>query len=343
MAKKKGAKKKENALPSTLATGAVLQPASNFPQLVIVEASKSSSRRRREKLHLPVRPPRLPPHVVRAVETDDVGLILAWLNDEGNDIAAVWDSSDGAARGYTLLMCASLCGHEKLVHDLLRRGAAVNASLTFGDGVTLQDVSALTLAEGAGREAVAQRLRFSGAITLEPKDQDGRPRPFGAADAARARLHLRSEPRPELPTREEALGIKNLTRPGAKSSDEVVPDAVMDAAAGGDLKVVAGWLEDSGGRFTAARVDAYWRQHSTLLMVASESGNEALAELLLARGADTSLQRATDAATCLSLALLCRHRAIVSILMQHDTAMDTAKGPTRGQLGAKGPTGVAQG
>ena len=324
--KKKGGKSTEAKLPESLAVGDSRRGGTSSFRLLRRFANPAAKPWRVAPAPLPQRRwMRLPHHVVRAVEVDDDATVWAWLAS-GGEIDAVWDAPDGSVRGYTMLMLAGLCGHERLAEELLQRGACLGLR-------TSRDISAFALAQVSGRNAIAQMLLRRGAdvIDLWPLRRGE----YTEQDADRARafhfVDLRDAMTGSRRGDDEAMLAADAAAPGAGAEAAAaaasVPDAIADAAAAGDEAVaiqrMAEWLDDGGGA-----VDALWRGTMTVLMLASEIGAEELVQFLLNRGASTSLERGTDGATALSIALTRNHRSIVTRLVN-----------TRGPLPLSGGSG----
>ena len=114
----------------------------------------------------------------------------------------------------------------------------------------------------------------------------------------------------------------------ARPSSGAVPEGVVDAAEDGDEAVVLAWLED-GGRVDAAFEyvfsDGLSLSGMTLLMLAMTRGHEGLAEALLQRGADISLQT-REGDTALRLAALNGRETLVELALRHGAEIDRRSG-----------------
>jgi len=313
MGKKGGAAKGAPPL-STLATGGTLAPESAFSFLAADPAADKDDLLPPPLLLGPkaAKPrhftasQRLPVDVISAVETDDEAGVWHWLDaSEDNSIDATHDSGDGQYRGYTMLMLAALCGHEKLVHELVTRGADVHVTVFHGDGVTPRGITALTLASATGRHAVRRRLLSAGAQPTAVRSLEGDVLEFGTRDAALTRLHFRTQRSLEQP-----LVLRGAPKAAAA---EALPDAIIDAAGAGELEAVLAWVDER----QAKRVDAQWRETATLLQLACERGDEKLATAMLSRGADTSV--CGRGHTPHAIAQRRRHHDLLKLLVEHDT------------------------
>ena len=102
-------------------------------------------------------------------------------------------------------------------------------------------------------------------------------------------------------------------------SSEAVLWLVVQTAQGGDEAVVLGWL-DAGGRvnetFEYTFGDGSRSSGMTLLMVAMSCGHEGLAETLLQRGADVSLQT-NNGETALRLAASNGREKLIELALRH--------------------------
>ena len=104
----------------------------------------------------------------------------------------------------------------------------------------------------------------------------------------------------------------------AEPSSGAVPEEVVLAAERGEEAAVLAWL-DGGGRVDATFEYTFGDgtvSGMTLLMVAMADGHEGLAEALLRRGADVSLQN-SDGSTALSLAAANGHEKLVELALRH--------------------------
>ena len=105
---------------------------------------------------------RLPVQVVRAALASDLDTVRHWIMRGYGAIDALWDRPDGTARGFTLLMLASVRGLAPVVEVLLHHCASFD--LRNSAGATALILAAAhdrhpTGADGA-RSRVAQRPRL---------------------------------------------------------------------------------------------------------------------------------------------------------------------------------------
>jgi len=300
MAKKKGGGKKGGkkgaVLPSTMAVGGMLMgngPPSNFPSYknppayrpppALVPSSPSGHR------VPPGPPPRLPIAIVRAASNGDVPSIVGWLAG-GGGIDTTWDSpADRNVRGFTLLMLASLRGHEPLVDTLLKRRAATDAQ--DGHGAT-----ALVIATAHGRHAIVALLLKGGARTDLASRKGGT-----ALDFAEAR---------DFDVIAQLIRTAEVAR--TESGAKTLPDAIAAAAKAGSIEEVVEWLDCGGGIDAPCPTE----NAASLLMLAASCGKEALVAALLARGASTEMKR-LDGSTALMIAAYAGERGVVRQLVMY--------------------------
>ena len=100
---------------------------------------------------------------------------------------------------------------------------------------------------------------------------------------------------------------------------ETVPEEVVLAARKGETPTALAWL-DGGGRVDATFEHTFGggsrMSGTTLLMLAMSKGHEELAEALLRRGADVSLQ-SSSGWTALTLAAVIGHEKLVELALRH--------------------------
>ena len=98
-----------------------------------------------------------------------------------------------------------------------------------------------------------------------------------------------------------------------------VPASILKAAKDGQVGAVLAWI-DGGGWFDATFEftfdDGSRESGMSLLMVAMGNGHEELAEALLRRGADVSLQ-SSSGWTALTLAAVIGHEKLVELALRH--------------------------
>ena len=106
---------------------------------------------------------------------------------------------------------------------------------------------------------------------------------------------------------------------------EGLPEPVLGAAGWGDAQAVAAWLDEGGG------VDARCAEHkdATLLMAATNGGQEAIVRMLLRRGASANLEGFLGV-TALTGAAFSGHTTIVQVLLdaKADASRRTDEGDT---------------
>ena len=115
--------------------------------------------------------------VIAAVERGDEEAVLAWL-EVGGRVNATYEK--GEMSGLTLLLCAAVHGHERVVELLLQHGAEIN--LQSSDGAT-----ALMLAAGQGHERVVDLLIRRG-VELNLQNSDGGTTLMAAASQGHERV-----------------------------------------------------------------------------------------------------------------------------------------------------------
>ena len=349
MAKKGGTRKaKAPSRPETMAVGAILQPPSSFCDLKAPLTENRPPPTPPAPAPLPVKhtpqapPARLPIAVVRAASNNDVETVRAWLRS-GGPPNAVWSSlSDRSVRGFTLLMLASLRGHEVLAEAMLECRADPNMQDSHG-------ATALIIAAANGHQGIVHKLLRRGARTDLVSTQGGT-----ASEIAKARgQHVIAQ----------LIRTHEATAEGGNS--EALPDAIVKAAKVGNAEIVEQWI-DCGGDVDAV-FDA--EQDSTLLILACSGeqrrrrrrlcpsepthpnlparhahvqqlrphlahaspaplscatdesrrisgGHERVAEVLLRRGAAVERKRA-DGQTAMMIAAYMGHRGIVRQLVMH--------------------------
>ena len=219
---------------------------------------------------------------------------------------------------------------ERVLDLLLRRGAEIDLQDKDGD-------TALMLAAEHNRPAVVLRLLRAGA-DMKLRDAAGKTalqwaKEEGHAECVQAfRTHLGgvAAGRSKAASAEAggagaAVGASAAASASsgeggaeAKPSGGAVPEEVLDAAWHGDEAAVLAWV-DGGGRVNATFEYVFSDgplSSMTLLMLAVICGRECLAEALLQRGADTSLQ-AGDGSTALNLAALNGFEKLVKLALRH--------------------------
>ena len=106
----------------------------------------------------------------------------------------------------------------------------------------------------------------------------------------------------------------------AAPGSETVPEEVVRAAERGDELPVLAWLDGSGwvdARFVYLFACGSRVSGMTLLTVAISRGHAGLAEALLRRGADVSLQN-SNGSTALGLATANGHEKLVVLALRHE-------------------------
>ena len=218
---------------------------------------------------------------------EQVAGIVGWLAG-GGPLEGTWDSpTDRNIRGCTLLMLASLRGHEALVEALTERKAKLDAR--DGHGAT-----ALMIASAHNRHTVVAQLLRAGARTDVPTNK------------GRTALQLSEERGYGLVA--QLIRTHDAAMAGQPAE---LPDAVATAARAGALEEVLEWVA-CGGHIDATNPGA---GGMTLLMLACAQGHETLVNALLERGASTDLKRADDGATALMIAAYAAHRGVVRQLV----------------------------
>ncbi|WP_409187565.1 ankyrin repeat domain-containing protein [Bradyrhizobium sp. RDM4] len=169
--------------------------------------------------------------------------------------------------GATALYFAAERGHAAVVHRLIEHGA--NVKLTGRSGI-----SPVAAAAYAGNDAIVEALIAQGADERLP-DDTGKPPMVYAAAAGHVDVVKRLLSRNIDVNARYANDLTVLM--WAAGADEKVGDA--------DTAKVVTYLLEAG-----AHIDDRDARGRTALMIAAEGGREAVAALLLARGADPSLR-----------------------------------------------------
>jgi uncharacterized protein len=213
-------------------------------------------------------------HAARSGHVEMVDLLLAR--------GASLDARD--LSGATALYEAAERGQSSVVQRLIERGADVN--LTGRSGV-----SPVAAATYAGRDSIVKFLLAHGADGRAP-DNTGKPPVIYAAASARLEIVKQLVAAGKLDLNARYANDLTLLM-WACGPDETIPEAQA-------IEVVSYLLEAD------VHVDDRDARGRTALMIAAEGGHAGIADLLLAKGADLSLQdkagkRAADLTTQASL------------------------------------------
>ena len=244
--------------------------------------------------------------------------------------------------GRSALMAAAEMGHERVVDLMLQHsGSPIYTGIDQQDSFGL---TALMLAARFNHPAVVLRLLRAGAdmaLRSDHKTALQVAKESGHAECVEVfKTHLAEvAARPSnAPSAEvggaRAAGTGASAAASARSGEGgaeaepgswVVPQEVAVAAARHNNALVLAWLDRRGGRIDAT----FECSGMTLLMITMANGNKGLAEALLQRGADASLQ--TDSGTtALMLAAMNGQEQLVELALRHGVEMNQRNGGSGG-------------
>jgi len=253
--------------------------------------------------------------------------------------------------GRSALMAAAEMGHERVVDLMLQHhsGSPIYTGLDQQDSFGL---TALMLAARFNHPAVVLRLLRAGAdmaLRSDHKTALQVAKESGHAECVEVfKTHLAEvAARPSnAPSAEvggaRAAGTGASAAASARSGEGgaeaepgswVVPQEVAVAAARHNNALVLAWLDRRGGRidatFECCGFSDGRQSGMTLLMITMANGNKGLAEALLQRGADASLQ--TDSGTtALMLAAMNGQEQLVELALRHGVEMNQRNGGSGG-------------
>jgi ankyrin repeat protein len=274
----------------------------------------------------------LPEHVMLAACRDERDYVENWLKGGGSPNTL----TEGTRDGFSLLTAAAQNGYLHIIDLVVRYGGDVNLPERSGK-------TALFYAAEAGQRPAVQRLvRARALINVQCRRRGNTPLMLAAeSDHTQVvELLLRSQADATLRNQagftaenssraspHSAEMLRNhshspLTPYSAMPPEATVPEAVLWAAAAGDLLKVGSWLTQ-----LSANVDARGRdvdpelEGMTLLHVAALEGQDAVVRALTQRQVSVDLA-GDEGETALMLAVDSGHTSAVKLLLHHRACPD---------------------